>query len=252
MPRLRHRMTAGRPGAIWMPALALLSGLLSSATMPMIAVAEAVEVQRATAASFAAHITAASQRFRIPEGWIRAVIEVESAGQVRAVSSAGAIGLMQIMPVTWAELRKRHQLGRDPFDPRDNILAGTAYLREMYDRFGSPGFLAAYNAGPERYRQHVSDGRPLPRETRAYLAKLLPMMGLGQVDGRGSDAPAPKDWREAPIFVDRSDGSSTADQEQENRDTSGVLMAPQAHAPDALEASTGGIFGTRLREDDAP
>ena len=68
-------------------------------------------------------------------------------------------------------------LGADPFHPRDNILAGTAYLREMYDRFGARGFLAAYNAGPARYQQHLLDGRPLPLETRAYVAKLTPAVG---------------------------------------------------------------------------
>ena len=70
------------------------------------------------------------------------------------------MGLMQIMPDTWTELRTRHRLGRDPYDPRDNILAGAAYLREMHDRYGSPGFLAAYNAGPGRYEDYLA-GRPL-------------------------------------------------------------------------------------------
>ena len=72
------------------------------------------------------------------------------------------MGLMQIMPKTYAELRARHRLGPDAYDPRDNILAGAAYLREMLDRYGSPGFLAAYNAGPLRYDQHLATGRPLP------------------------------------------------------------------------------------------
>ena len=104
-------------------------------------------------------------------------MRVESAGDVRAVSSAGAMGLMQIMPATWKELRGHYHLGHDPFDAHDNILAGAAYLRELYDRYGSPGFLAAYNAGPERYEEYLA-GRPLPRETRAYVAKLTPHSGL--------------------------------------------------------------------------
>ncbi|MCC5967787.1 MAG: transglycosylase SLT domain-containing protein, partial [Natronohydrobacter sp.] len=81
----------------------------------------------------------------------------ESAGNPRAVSHAGAMGLMQVMPGTWAELRAAHQLVDDPFDPRDNILAGAAYLRQMYDRFGSPGFLAAYNAGPDLIEEAAED-----------------------------------------------------------------------------------------------
>src|SRR3546814_8097036 len=99
-------------------------------------------------------------------------MRAESAGDVRAVSHAGAMGLMQIMPATWTYLRGRYGLGDDPYHVRDNIIAGTAYLRELHDRFGSPGFLAAYNAGPGRYEQHLETGRPLPRETRAYLAIL--------------------------------------------------------------------------------
>jgi len=72
---------------------------------------------------YAGYIAEASRRFGIPERWIRAVMRVESRGQVKAVSPKGAIGLMQIMPDTWAGLRLRYRLGRDPRDPRDNILA---------------------------------------------------------------------------------------------------------------------------------
>ena len=81
---------------------------------------------------------------------------------------------MQVMPGTYEEMRRRHGLGGDPHDPRDNILAGTAYLCTLYERFGFPGLFAAYNAGPGRYQEHLTDGRPLPRETRAYLARLDP------------------------------------------------------------------------------
>lgn len=126
---------------------------------------------------FADFVEEASSRFGVPVHWIRAVINVESAGDVRARSPKGAMGLMQIMPETWAELRLRYGLGNDPYDPHDNILAGTAYLRELRDRYGSSGFLAAYNAGPARYEEHLA-GRPLPVETQAYLRQLTPMIGL--------------------------------------------------------------------------
>lgn len=119
-------------------------------------------------------ISDAAQRFGLPERWIRAVMGVESAYQPHAVSRAGAIGLMQVMPATYAGLRVRYGLGPDPFHPHDNVVAGAAYLREMFDRFGANGFLAAYNAGPARYLQHVAEGRPLPLETRAYVARLAP------------------------------------------------------------------------------
>lgn len=120
------------------------------------------------------YIAEASLRFGIPESWIKRVMRVESSGQTilngRAIRShAGAMGLMQIMPATWAQLTKTHGLGLNPDDPRRNILAGTAYLRDMYDRFGYPGLFAAYNAGPGRYRAYLQGRRRLPTETIAYL-----------------------------------------------------------------------------------
>ena len=88
-------------------------------------------------------------------------------------SRAGAMGLMQLMPATWREMRAALDLGTDPHGPRDNIAAGACYLRRMYDRFGYPGLFAAYNAGPERYADHLATRRQLPGETRAYLAMLV-------------------------------------------------------------------------------
>lgn len=117
-------------------------------------------------------IVEASQRFDIPESWIFAVIEAESDGNPRDVSPKGAKGLMQLMPATWAEMRRQHDLGADVFDPRDNILAGAAYLRAMRDRFGYPGLFAAYNAGPARYQAHLDGRSSLPEETRKYVARL--------------------------------------------------------------------------------
>jgi len=89
-------------------------------------------------------------------------------------SGAGAMGLMQVMPATYEELRDRHELGGDPFDPHDNIMAGVAYMREMYDIYGSPGFLAAYNAGPGRLDDYLTNNRGLPDETRRYVASIGP------------------------------------------------------------------------------
>ena len=92
------------------------------------------------------------------------------------------MGLMQIMPDTYATLRARYALGANPYDPQDNILAGAAYLHEMHDRYGAPGFLAAYNAGPRRYEEHLRTGRPLPLETQRYVAMLAPIIEGGQMD----------------------------------------------------------------------
>lgn len=127
------------------------------------------------------HIREASARFNVPEIWIRAVMQVESGGQTHRhgrpiTSRAGAMGLMQIMPDTWDYLRLRYGFGGDPFDPHENIMAGAAYLREMYDLFGSPGFLGAYNCGPRCYSDHLTYGRTLPGETRRYMARISPVV----------------------------------------------------------------------------
>jgi soluble lytic murein transglycosylase-like protein len=92
------------------------------------------------------------------------------------------MGLMQLMPGTWSDMRLALGLGRDPHDPADNIAAGTFYLRLMYERFGYPGLFAAYNAGPERYSAYLSGRRGLPAETRAYVAAVA----------RPKSAPAPR------------------------------------------------------------
>lgn len=124
-----------------------------------------------------ADISEASLRTGIPANWIARVMRAESCGLTRqagkpTVSHAGAMGLMQLMPGTWDELRIAHGLGSDPHNPRDNILAGAAYLRAMLDRFGYPGLFAAYNAGPGRYAAHLATGKPLPAETRTYLLRV--------------------------------------------------------------------------------
>lgn len=116
-------------------------------------------------------------RFGVPQAWIEAVMRAESGGRTELngapiTSSAGAMGLMQLMPNTYRALAKTHGLGPDPHDPRDNILAGAAYLSAMRARFGYPGAFAAYNAGPARFEAHLRTGKPLPTETQAYLAGL--------------------------------------------------------------------------------
>jgi hypothetical protein len=204
----------GGDRAAWRCAVLLLAGALSVCAGSDIAVAQSIPVSRPAATdSHAAHIVEASHRFGIPQHWIRVVLRAESAGDVRAISSAGAMGLMQVMPDTWAGLRVRHQLGRDPYDPRDNIMAGTAYLREMFDRYGNvAAMLAAYNAGPGRYDEYLATGRTLPTETRAYVAALAPILGGGSASEASVRRSAPPpDWRDAPLFVVRqSDSQATA------------------------------------------
>ena len=161
-------------------------------------------------------IAQASRRFAIPAGWIRAVMKEESAGLTTLngrpiTSSAGAMGLMQLMPGTWSEMRDRYGFGRDPYDPHDNIMAGAAYLREMYDRYGAAGFLAAYNAGPGRYEAHLIAGRPLPLETRAYVAKIASRLGddVAEIAAARSLAP-PQSTLFIPVGVRSADLSAGA------------------------------------------
>ena len=119
-------------------------------------------------------ITEASQRFHIPKAWIRAVMRQESGGRTMLgenkpiVSRAGAVGLMQVLPATYDQMAEQHKLGDDPFDARDNIMAGAAYLRWLHERYGFPKMFAAYNAGPGR----VEHGGRLPAETRAYVGGI--------------------------------------------------------------------------------
>lgn len=129
-------------------------------------------IEAAAIDQWQSHINEASKRFAIPASWIRAVIAAESDGDRHAVSPKGAMGLMQLMPGTWKELSDEHDLGSNPFEPRANIMAGTAYLKAMYDRFGHPGLFAAYHAGPTRYEAFLRGKRRLPRETQRYLATL--------------------------------------------------------------------------------
>jgi hypothetical protein len=126
------------------------------------------------------YIAQASTRFGVSTGVIRAVIQKESRGNVRATSASGARGLMQLMPATYARMRREYGLGADPYNPRDNILAGTAYLHEMARTVGPANMLAAYNAGPVRVVLHEQAGVPLPNETQAYIGQTRKSAGTGQ------------------------------------------------------------------------
>ena len=162
-------------------------------------------------------------------------MRAESFGDVRAISPKGAIGLMQIMPETWAALRQRYRLGADPYDAHDNIIAGAAYLRELHDRYGIPGFLAAYNAGPARWEDHLATGRPLPAETRAYLSRLAPIVGGSAADDTVILAAVVKSWTEASLFPTRPSSPP-----------SDTPSAPTAAIASALDrASCAGLDGAR-------
>jgi D-alanyl-D-alanine carboxypeptidase len=142
------------------------------------------------------YIREAAQRHGVPERWIREVMRQESGGRLYGpdgslvTSRAGAMGLMQVMPRTYDMLRRRYGLGDDPYHPRDNILAGAAYIREMHDRFGSPTFLAAYNAGPDRVDAYLAGATVLPDETVDYVARIAPRLGGEAAAAVASAGPA--------------------------------------------------------------
>ena len=147
-------------------------------------------------------------------------MRIESNGNPKALSPKGAVGLMQLMPNTYTDLRVRYGLGADPTDPHDNIIAGTAYLRDMHERFGSAGFTAAYNAGPQRYKEHLATGRPLPDETLAYVTRVAPSLSGGLPADNRLITTDQVSWQQAPLFV-----------EQRRSDISGVsrsAFTPQA------------------------
>lgn len=243
----RHRIGVTNPHAARRLLLLLLTGLSLPGvqSVPVHAQTPAPAVAEADA-PFAAFVAEASQRFGIPVAWIRALMRVESANDIRAISSKGAQGLMQLMPDTWAYLRARYRLGSDPFDPHDNIIAGTAYMRELYDRYGSPGFLSAYNAGPGRYDEFLAGGRALPAETRAYVAQLAPLVG-------GAPSPAvvnvvasdPQAWTRAPLFIgapERVSTAATAPTDAQPGDSDSTVR-PRDVSADANP--TGGLFVSR-------
>jgi hypothetical protein len=231
-------------------AFILIAGLCA-ASMPMInASAESVPTNRQhVAGAYAVYIAEASQRFRIPSAWIRAVMRAESAAMQRALSPKGAMGLMQIMPDTWDELRIRYRLGKDPYDPRDNILAGAAYLRELHDRYGSPGFLAAYNAGPKRYEDYLSRKRLLPRETRKYIAALLPVVSDGDRSDRTIVATNYQQFQaQSSIFVSREKQRSmpVPAQSEDHGDVS--YEAPSVHDISGIVPLSDGLFVVHINE----
>lgn len=186
----------------------LIAGSAATAT-PVTSSAFAAPPPATTVHPYAAHVGEAAARFSLSEDLIWAVMRAESAGNPRALSRAGAMGLMQIMPGTWADLTARHRLGTDPFDVRANILAGAAYLRAMLDRYGDlSAALAAYNAGPWRVDDWRAGARSLPAETIAYVARIAPALGEPSVTSSTRPAAVLPDWRSAALFTARVDGAS--------------------------------------------
>jgi hypothetical protein len=227
-------------------AVILLSGLLYGVAIPAIALAQTKPVAHPSARDlYGDHIAEAAQRFELPAAWIRAVMRAESDGDPRALSPKGAIGLMQIMPETWAELRVRYRLGDDPYDPHDNIVAGAAYIRELFDRYGSPEWIAAYNAGPGRYEEALK-GHPLPPETRAYVAALAPIVSGSETTGAAIVASAdPLSWTRAPLFIRQPLSRTTVPPVQSDEHKADAPQAVTVRDLSAIVPQSGGLFVVR-------
>ena len=183
------------------------------------------------------HAAEAAERSGLSVDVIVRVMRAESGGDAHAVSPKGAIGCMQIMPPTWADLTARYALGTDPFDARLNMIGGALYLAELTQQFGPAGAYAAYSAGPARYVRYTVNGVPLPVETVAYVARIT-----------GESIPdlpvsARVRWQAASLFL-----AHAAISESANRSTAaqpvGVARvgvfdpAPRASAPRAKTSET--------------
>lgn len=220
-------------------ALAILSPVAALADGPPAALQPAFRASSAVE-RWRPIIAEAAQRFGIPQVWIAAVMQAESAGLThwngqRITSHAGAMGLMQVMPTTYAAMRSLHRLGPDPYDPHDNIMAGAAYLRAMFDRFGYPGLFGAYNAGPARYADHLATGKPLAGETRDYIAKLArtpatPSLPPAILSGTRLFFPLGGVEKSTRPGLDRASGDADSTPEQPS---SGGLFVPLKPAPEA-------------------
>lgn len=235
---------SSRHGAAVASAVAAILLLAAIGTPTLAASAQTAPTQHQAASDrYATLVMEAARRFGIPEAWIRAVMRIESGGDRRAVSPKGALGLMQLMPKTWAEMRARYGLGRDPFDPHDNILAGAGFLRELHDRYGSPGFLAAYNAGPGRYEDYRDRHRPLPAETVAYVAAIVPFVDVESTPGPLLVAASSRSsWTRAPLFFTHADGLSSTTRAASDRPTIDKPAAVPVHDLSAIAPQSNGLF----------
>jgi hypothetical protein len=137
------------------------------------------------------YVIEASRRFGVSQGWLWAVMRMESGGRttlaegVPITSSAGAMGLMQLMPDTYATMRAIYGLGADPYDPHDNVMAAAAFLHILSAKYSYPALFAAYNDGPALFDKHLTGARPLPAETSNYVAGIDRFLNSGAASGLG-------------------------------------------------------------------
>jgi hypothetical protein len=142
-------------------------------------------------------------------------------------------------------IARSHGLGADPYDPHDNILAGAAYIRELHDRYGTPGFLAAYNAGPGRYERHLATGRSLPEQTQAYVATLAPMIKSKRVNVQIAAVAKSFAWANSSLFVTRTVGTSSGDRSSDDLHQNRSSRAHAIVDLSALLLQSGNLFVRR-------
>jgi len=155
-------------------------------------------------------IDEAAKRFGVPRDWIIEVMRQESGGRtvlhgdLPITSVKGAMGLMQVMPATYRDMRNDHGLADDAYDPRNSVLAGTAYLKFLHRKYGYPALFAAYNTGPGNLEANLLGKRNLPQETMAYLANIRIRLGDKTSDGTFGVAPGVM----AKVALTRPDGQA--------------------------------------------
>lgn len=239
--RITMRRVAALTTAILLIMTAPSSAVAATATPPDPGANAAAVISDPTSArTYSSYVTEAARRFAIPEDWIWAVMRIESRGHRHAISPAGAMGLMQIMPATWSDLSARFGLGSDAFDTRANIHAGAAYLRAMWNRYGDiSAALAAYNAGPGRTDAYLAGRRSLPAETVSYVAQFTRIIGGTSASAISALAAAePPSWRQATLFATPSRGTP----DRAEPATGGAFDRIIANKPDAQISSSNPLF----------
>jgi len=188
-------------------------------------------------------VAEASKRIHVPVEWIRAIIRMESGGRTMMAenlpitSDMGAMGIMQVLPQTYADMQQQYGLGTDPYDPHDNVIAGTAYLKWLYGKYGNPGMFAAYNDGPGNLDAFLTQRRDLPDETHNYVNGISKMLGQ----------PATQFARITTVQFTRPDGTLV---EIDTRSVSAVRAAfPGEYAPGVLSVLSVGKTKQGVRED---
>lgn len=242
-----HKARIAALAAAGLQACALFFGSAHAADLPVPIMSPAASGSvsvSAVAHPYAAHVAEASHRFGIPETWIWAVMRAESGGRSLAVSHAGAMGLMQIMPRTWRMLDSRHSLGPDPFDVRANILGGAAYLRLMWDRYGDVALmLAAYNAGPGRVDEYRAGLRRLPAETSRYVARIAPSLGASAALPNASLSSSPSlPLRPGSVFAVTRNATGTTVGAAEEQQSTEVLTANSGALPRQFGTAADQLF----------